>query len=109
MRIGIDVTGLYITKAGIYYYSLNLLRHLLALNSEHEFVLLDYAPVRGDRTLPFDLRSLESERVRVIEIRGPRQRKLIDWKRLRKRDYLKSPAREHPRSYPDGRRYQPEQ
>jgi len=82
VRIGIDVTGLYITKAGIYYYSLNLLRHLLALNHEHEFVLLDYAPVRGDRILPFDLRSLESERVRVVEIRGPRQRKLIDWKRL---------------------------
>ena len=82
MRIGIDVTGLYITKAGIYYYSLNLLRHLLALNNEHEFMLLDYAPVRGDRALPFDLRSLESERVRVVEIRGPHQRKLIDWKRL---------------------------
>lgn len=80
MRIGIDVTGLYIVKAGIYYYSLQVLRHMLALDNEHEFVLLDYAPVRGDRTLPFDLRSLESERVRVVEIEGPHQRKLIDWK-----------------------------
>jgi glycosyltransferase involved in cell wall biosynthesis len=82
VRIGIDVTGLYITKAGIYYHSFNLLQHLLALDSEHEFVLLDYAPVRGDRTLPFDLRSLESERVSVAEVRGPRRYKLIDWKRM---------------------------
>jgi len=82
VRIGIDVTGLYIVRAGIYYYSLSVLRHLLALDSAHEFVLLDYAPVRGDRTLPFDLRSLESERCRVVEVEGPRQRRLIDWKCL---------------------------
>jgi glycosyltransferase involved in cell wall biosynthesis len=82
MQIGIDITGLYIVRAGIYYYSLNLLRHLLALDSEHEFVLLDYVPVRGDRILPFNLRALESERVRVVEIKGPRQRKLIRWKRM---------------------------
>lgn len=82
MRIGIDVTGLYITRAGIYYYTVNLLKHLLALDREHEFVLLDYAPVRGDRTLRFDLHALESDRSRWVEIKGPSQRHFIDWKPL---------------------------
>jgi glycosyltransferase involved in cell wall biosynthesis len=82
VKIGIDVTGLYIVKAGIYYYSVNLLQNVLALDNEHEFVLLDYAPVRGKRVLPFDFRALSSDRVRVVEIDGPRHRKLIDWKRL---------------------------
>jgi glycosyltransferase involved in cell wall biosynthesis len=82
VRIGIDVTALYIVKAGIFYHSLNLLQHLLSLDCGHEFVLLDYGPIRGDRSLPFDLRSLESERTRVVEITGPHQRRLIEWKRL---------------------------
>lgn len=82
MRFGIDVTGLYIAKAGIYYYTLNLVRHLLALDNDHRYVLLDYAPVRGDRPLPFDPRSLESDRSHWIEVKGPRQGKLINWKRL---------------------------
>jgi glycosyltransferase involved in cell wall biosynthesis len=82
VRVGIDVTGLYIVKAGIFYHRVNLLRHMFALNSGHEFVLVDYGPIRGNRCLPFDLRSLESERVRVMEVTGPRQRRLIEWKRL---------------------------
>jgi glycosyltransferase involved in cell wall biosynthesis len=82
LKIGIDVTGLYIVKAGIYYHSVNLLQNVLALDSEHEFVLLDYAPVRGKRDLPYDFYELSSDRVRVVVVDGPRHRKLIDWKRL---------------------------
>lgn len=82
MRVGIDVTGLYIAKAGIYYYTYNLVRHLLALDNEHQYVLLDYAPVRGERPLPFDPHSLESDRAHWVEIRGPHRRTLSGWKHL---------------------------
>jgi glycosyltransferase involved in cell wall biosynthesis len=82
MRIGIDITGLYIARAGIYTYSLNLLQQMLALESGHEFVLLDYMPARGRRTLPFDLPALVAGRAEVALIAGPYQRKLSDWPRL---------------------------
>lgn len=82
MKIGIDVTILYVAKAGIYYHHINLLKHLLALENQHEFVLVDYAPSRSDKPLPFDLSSLESERVQLAMIHAPRQPKLINWKRL---------------------------
>ncbi len=82
VRIGIDVTELYIVKAGIFYHRVNLLKNILEYGGQHEFVLVDYAPVRGERSLPIDIRAWESEGVRVVEITGPRQRKLIEWKRL---------------------------
>jgi glycosyltransferase involved in cell wall biosynthesis len=82
VKIGIDITVLYVAKAGIYYHHVNLLKHLLALENDHEFVLFDYAPIRSDKPLSFDLRSLESERVRLAVVKGPRQPKLINWKRL---------------------------
>jgi glycosyltransferase involved in cell wall biosynthesis len=82
MRIGYDITSLYIARAGILYYNVNLLRQLVAVSSTEEIVLVDYAPVRQDLPLIIDISDLPSERVYWKVIEGPRIRKAIRWQRM---------------------------
>jgi len=71
VRIGIDVTALYIARAGILTYSYNLLRHLVTLDRENQYLLLDYVPIRRNLTCPFDLTALQGPNVQVIGGRLP--------------------------------------
>ncbi len=82
MRIGYDITALYIARAGIYYYSVHLLQQLATIEGADEIVLVDYAPVRGNLPLPFDISTLLTDRVSLDVIDGVAHRKLIRWQRM---------------------------
>lgn len=82
MRIGYDITSLYIARAGILYYNVNMLRQLAALSTKDEIVLVDYVPVRQELPLIVDLSDLPSPRVHWQVIDGPRHRKAIRWQRM---------------------------
>jgi glycosyltransferase involved in cell wall biosynthesis len=78
VKIGIDISVLYIAGAGVFYYRYNLIKALLALSSPHDYVLLDYSPVEGDwvRNDPSELRLLLQRPVEVRRVRGLKHRKL---------------------------------
>ncbi|HID63738.1 MAG TPA: hypothetical protein EYP49_13520, partial [Anaerolineae bacterium] len=66
MKIGVDITALYINRAGILTYSYNLLKHLLAIDRETQYLLLDYVPVRRNLVCPLGLEVLRGPNVRVV-------------------------------------------
>lgn len=82
MRIGYDITILYIARAGILYYNINMLRHLVTLAPADEFTLVDYVPVRQSLPLAAGIDDLLSPRVQWKVIDGPPHRKAIRWQRL---------------------------
>lgn len=82
MQLGYDITSFYIARAGILYYNLNMLRELVALATDDEITLVDYAPVRQELPLIVDLDALLSTRVLWKTIEGPRHRKAIRWQRM---------------------------
>lgn len=82
MRIGFDITILYIARAGILYYNINLLRQLVTLAPADEFTFVDYVPVRQSLPLAAPIDDLLSPRVQWQVIDGPPHRKAIRWQRL---------------------------
>ena len=82
MRIGFDITILYIARAGILYYNINLLRQLVTLAPADEFTFVDYVPVRQSLPLAAPIDDLLSPRVQWKVIDGPPHRKAIRWQRL---------------------------
>jgi glycosyltransferase involved in cell wall biosynthesis len=79
MKIALDISVLYIARAGVFYYHYNLLRALLALPCAHEFVLLDYFPVKGGwaRKDPREVKTLlATSPTAVCRVRGLKHRKL---------------------------------
>jgi glycosyltransferase involved in cell wall biosynthesis len=82
MRIGYDITILYIARAGILYYNINLLRQLVTLAPADEFTFVDYVPVRQSLPLAAPIDDLLSPRVQWKVIDGPPHRKAIRWQRL---------------------------
>jgi alpha-1,3-rhamnosyl/mannosyltransferase len=82
MRIGYDITILYIARAGILYYNINLLRQLVTLAPMDEFTFVDYVPVRQSLPLIAPIDDLLSPRVQWKVIDGPPHRKAIRWQRL---------------------------
>ncbi len=76
MRIGFDVTALYVAQAGIFYYDYNLIHSLLELDQENEYLLLDYVPIHGGYNQPNELHSLEESPTGITHVTGLRHRKL---------------------------------
>jgi glycosyltransferase involved in cell wall biosynthesis len=76
MRIGFDVTALYVAQAGIFYYDYNLIRTLLKLDRDNDYLLLDYSPIHGGNNQPNELRALENSTVGITHVTGLRHRKL---------------------------------
>jgi glycosyltransferase involved in cell wall biosynthesis len=78
MKIGVDITVLYVAGAGVFYYRYNLIKAMLARPASHEFVLLDYFPVEGDwvRQDPVEVERLLGDRTEVRRVRAPKYRKL---------------------------------
>ncbi len=76
MRIGFDVTALYVAQAGIFYYDYNLIRALLELDRDNEYVLLDYVPIHGGYNDPVELCALEDTSAAIAHVSGLRHRKL---------------------------------
>jgi glycosyltransferase involved in cell wall biosynthesis len=77
MRVGFDITDLYVAQAGVYYYRYNLLRAMLQLNSpQFEFSLLDYFPIHGGWIDRPEVEALSPQTAPIRHIRGLRHRKL---------------------------------
>jgi glycosyltransferase involved in cell wall biosynthesis len=76
MRIGFDVTALYVAQAGIFYFDYNLIRTLLELDRDNDYLLLDYSPIHGGYNQPNELRVLEDSTTGITHVTGLRHRKL---------------------------------
>ncbi len=83
MRIGFDITALYIAQGGIFYYDYNLIRALLEQGREHDYILLDYHPIHGRRETPPEIRHLLAPNARIVHCRGLRHYRLSRWPPMR--------------------------
>jgi len=72
MRVGFDITALYVAKGGVYTHGWNLVKALLEVGEEQEFLLLDYGPLRGRSSPPPELDFLRTRAVKVVHCGGPR-------------------------------------
>jgi glycosyltransferase involved in cell wall biosynthesis len=79
MRIGFDITALYIAQAGVYTYDYSLLKALLEIDHENEYLLLDYAPLHGQRTSSPEIAALEASNAQIARCEGLRYRRLARW------------------------------
>jgi glycosyltransferase involved in cell wall biosynthesis len=93
VRIGFDITALYVAQAGIYYYDYNLVKTLIAEDSQNDYLLLDYRPIHGGYVQPPELLTLGQShaRVAVQHTDGLRHRKLSRLQAFQ-RPYLSSVA-----------------
>jgi glycosyltransferase involved in cell wall biosynthesis len=82
MRIGFDITALYVAQAGVFTYSHNLLRALLEKDHKNEYLLLDYTPLRDQRANPREISELLAPNAAIIHCGGLRQRRLARWETL---------------------------
>jgi glycosyltransferase involved in cell wall biosynthesis len=79
VRIGFDITALYVAQAGVFTYAHRLLQALLEQDSENEYLLLDYYPLHGRRTSLPGITDLETQNARVVHCEGLRHRRLARW------------------------------
>ncbi len=79
MRIGFDITALYIALGGIFYYDYNLIRALLQQDGAHEYLLLDYYPIHGGWTHPPEIQHLRAPNARILHCHGLRHYRLSRW------------------------------
>jgi len=83
VRIGFDITVLYVAEAGVFYYTYNLIRALLEEDRENEYLLLDYHPIHGGWKEPTEAWELSAPNAQVVRRHGLRHRRLTDWKPMR--------------------------
>lgn len=84
MRIGFDITVLYVAEAGVFYYTYNLIRALLGEDRENEYLLLDYYPIHGGWKEPTEAWELSAPNAQVVRRHGLRHRRLADWEPMRR-------------------------
>lgn len=84
MRIGFDITALYMAQAGVFYYDYNLIRALLEQDPDSEYLLLDYYPIHGGWTDPPEALEWTAPNARVVHCHGLRHRQLARWAPLQK-------------------------
>jgi glycosyltransferase involved in cell wall biosynthesis len=82
VRIGFDITALYIAQGGIFYYDYNLAKALLGHGAQHGISLLEYLPIRGDIPASTEVRALQASGA-VVSCRGLRHRQLARWEPMR--------------------------
>lgn len=77
MKIGFDITDLYVAQAGVFYYRYNLIRAMLQMdNPQIEFLLLDYFPIHGGWVSRPEVDALSSPGAVIHHVRGLRHRQL---------------------------------
>ena len=84
MRIAFDITTIRVAEGGISRYNLNLLRALVGLDRDNEYLLLDYLPVRSSHAPPPELAGPGGANVRVVRCHGIRHRRLARWKAMQR-------------------------
>jgi len=80
VRIGFDITVLYVAEAGVFYYTYNLIRALLDEDRQNEYLLLDYYPIHGGWKQPAEPWEISTTNAELVRRHGLRHRRLADWK-----------------------------
>jgi glycosyltransferase involved in cell wall biosynthesis len=80
MRIGFDITVLWVAQAGVFYYTYNLMRAMLDHHQENEYLLLDYYQIHRGRADPLEIGNLETQNARLVRCQGLRHRRLVNWR-----------------------------
>jgi hypothetical protein len=84
MRIGFDITALYVAQAGVYTYDYNLLQALLEVDRENAYLLLDYVPLHGKHATLNEAVALEAQNTRIARCEGLKHRRLARWEALQR-------------------------
>jgi glycosyltransferase involved in cell wall biosynthesis len=80
VRIGFDITALYVATGGVFYYDYNLVKTLLELDQENDYLLLDYYPIHGGWRNPPEIADLTAPNARTVHSRGFRHYRLSRWR-----------------------------
>jgi glycosyltransferase involved in cell wall biosynthesis len=84
MRIGFDITALYVAQAGVHTYDYNLLQALLEVDRENKYLMLDYVPLHDKHaTLP-EAAALGAKNARIARCAGLKHRRLARWDALQR-------------------------
>ncbi|MBN1180155.1 MAG: glycosyltransferase family 4 protein [Anaerolineae bacterium] len=75
VRVGFDVTALYVARAGVFTYRARLACALAETAPQHDYVWLDYRPARGPAADPPEVQVLGA----VLHCRGLRHCRLARW------------------------------
>jgi glycosyltransferase involved in cell wall biosynthesis len=84
VRIGFDITVLYVAEAGVFYYTYSLAQALLQDEANNQYLLLDYYPIHGGWKAPTEAWELSAPNAQVVRRHGLRHRRLADWRPMRK-------------------------
>jgi glycosyltransferase involved in cell wall biosynthesis len=84
MRIGFDITALYVAQAGVHTYDYNLLQALLEVDRENAYLLLDYVPLRDKHTTLPEAAAPEAQNARIVRCAGLKHRRLARWDALQR-------------------------
>ncbi|MGB3904523.1 MAG: glycosyltransferase family 1 protein [Anaerolineae bacterium] len=84
LRIGFDITVLYVAEAGVFYYTYNLIRALLGEDQENDYLLLDYYPIHGGWKQPTEPWEVSAANAEFVRRHGLRHRRLADWRPMRR-------------------------
>ncbi len=79
MRVGVDITALYVAQAGIFTYEYHLIQALLRQDATTDYLLVDYSPIHGGMSEPLEPVLLDAPNARVVHCRGLRHRRLARW------------------------------
>lgn len=82
MRIGYDITGLYVAQAGVFTYRYCLIQALLREDRDNDYLLLDYAPLRERHPDLPQIADLATQNSRIVHCAGLRHRRLARWAAL---------------------------
>jgi len=77
MKIAFDITDLYVSQAGVFFYRFNLIKTLLQRDwSQDELFLLDYHPIHGGWLDRPQVDNLQTLQVPLHHVQGLRHRKM---------------------------------
>jgi len=79
VRIGFDITALYVAQGGVFYYDYRLIQALLEQDQENDYLLLDYYPIHGGWTNPPEVQHLQAQNTRIVHCQGLRHYRLARW------------------------------
>ena len=79
LRVGFDITALYVAQAGVLRYTLSLLEALLEIDHENAYLMVDYTPLHGQTAPPPEIATLEKPNAHIVHCRGLGHRRLARW------------------------------
>ena len=79
MRIAFDITSMHIALGGVFWYDYNLIKALLSIDAENDYMLLDYTPIHGGWRVPPEVAQLGAPNAETVHVKGLRHYRLSRW------------------------------